>query len=1219
MNPPADASRSTAIARSLAHAPHTARTGGKRASATFGRVLDPLLAGFVGSACALGGAFAAAHHPLSPTVALALFVAVALVSLRWPHAWLAFVPALLPVVDLAPWSGWLTFEEFDLLVLAAACGNYWHRAVLRPRAPAETRPTDSNSLAWLGITAFGVSLAVALIRGFADAGGFVFGWYQGLHESMNSVRIGKAFALAWLLLPMWLRACSARSRAWAASMLSIGLASGLCAASLAALWERLAFPGLLDFSSDYRTTALFWEMHVGGAALDGFVALTMPFAIHRLWTARTRVGWSLALALLLLSGYACLTTFSRGVYLAIPVGLAATAVLAALARRRRADGAAPAAAFGTATLAIGGFALAAAWMFPTSGYRGMLALLGVVTLLLALGQRLRSLAGPQLAVGAGVGLLLLGPIGWSAGFDKGAYLAYAAAFALAVVALACLRSSRLVWLAVSGFMGALAGLPLVAGHWGGEPALWRAVPPALILAGIAVASMRVPLWPARRRWQGGVAAAMAVAAALVGITLGGAYMSGRFGQGEADLLGRLERWRSGLSLLSSPADPWLGKGLGRFPANQWLDGKVEDTPGDYRWRGEGAGGHLVMSGGKHMLGWGELLRISQRIAPPPPGPLQLSLEVRADEAAALQVEVCEKHLLYNAACMTAPVRAEAAPGAWQGRQVLLTGAPVTRGPWYAPRLIAFSIAVDAEGKVVNVRNLRLSVGEGPNLLANGDFSQGMAHWFFTSDRHHLPWHIKNLFLAVLFDQGWVGLTLFALLVAGALWRVSFGLGRDDLLAPPIAGALLGFCIVGLFDSLVDAPRIAVLFYLLVMVALTLQPGRPRALRPGAGPGWQPIAGSVAPVVLACLVLCLAAPAAAQSEPAQRLRVGGDAGLKTIAEAALLARNGATIEVQAGDYAGDVAVWTQDDIVLRAVGGPVRLLADGAAAEGKAIWVVRGHNVTVEGFDFQGARVAGRNGAGIRFEHGSLRVRDCSFVDNEMGLMTSNDPQASLRVEDSEFARNRRPDGHNHNLYVGSIARFEISGSYLHHATTGHLLKSRAAFNRVSYNRLTDEDGTASYELEFPNGGTAIVVGNIIEQGRGTENPQLVSFGAEGYTHARNELFLVHNTLVDGAPRGGEFVHVWPGASRLVAIDNLVVGPGAFLPDAAEIHHNRRVGFSDLSGYRLRRAAEAADDVADAGSADGELLAPTREYAHPRHSVALSGPARYPGALRPVTP
>ena len=129
--------------------------------------------------------------------------------------------------------------------------------------------------------------------------------------------------------------------------------------------------------------------------------------------------------------------------------------------------------------------------------------------------------------------------------------------------------------------------------------------------------------------------------------------------------------------------------------------------------------------------------------------------------------------------------------------------------------------------------------------------------------------------------------------------------------------------------------------------------------------------------------------------------------------------------------------------LRAVGGRVLLSAAGASAEGKAIWVIRGNNVLVEGFDFRDARVSARNGAGIRFETGSLTIRDCSFTNNEMGLLTSNDGGAELVVEGSEFAHNGAEGRHNHNLYVGSIRKLTVSGSYFHHARIGHLLKTRA--------------------------------------------------------------------------------------------------------------------------------------------------------------------------------
>jgi hypothetical protein len=357
-----------------------------------------------------------------------------------------------------------------------------------------------------------------------------------------------------------------------------------------------------------------------------------------------------------------------------------------------------------------------------------------------------------------------------------------------------------------------------------------------------------------------------------------------------------------------------------------------------------------------------------------------------------------------------------------------------------------------------------------------------------------------------------------------------------------------------------------------------------------------------------------------------LQVGPMRAVKSLAAAARQAAPGTTIAVDAGDYRGDVAVWTRDDIRLHANGGRVRLVADGAAAEGKGIWVVRAWRMRVEGFDFEGAVVGGHNGAGIRLESGSLNVRDCSFTHNQMGLLTNNDAATELDVENCEFARNQRPDGHNHNLYVGQIKRLSVTGSYLHHSLRGHLLKSRAAYNFIGYNRLTDEtDGGASYELEFPNGGIAHVVGNIVQQSVHTDNPHLISFGAEGYRGSDNEIFLAHNTLVDDLPGGGVWLRVREGAQMIRIVNNLLAGRARWDVDAgAELRNNVTLDRAALAiqgpdAFRARGIEPARLRAVEPGAARGVALSPGQQYVHPRHTVALTAPARFVGALQETRP
>ena len=236
--------------------------------------------------------------------------------------------------------------------------------------------------------------------------------------------------------------------------------------------------------------------------------------------------------------------------------------------------------------------------------------------------------------------------------------------------------------------------------------------------------------------------------------------------------------------------------------------------------------------------WGEYFRVTQRVALPDAagGPTHVRALVRTvgagPEPVSIHFELCLKHLLYDAGCQGADARLPARAGVWQAVDLPLQGPVLDAGPWYARRGAAFSVVTVTGGALLDIRQLSLAGSDGRELLANGDFAAGMARWFFSSDRIHLPWHLKSMALHTLFDQGAVGLALLVSLTGAALWRTALGSARAHPLAPPLAGALLAFVVVGLTDSLLDVPRLATLFWLLVLLGLGL---RVTPLRPGLKP------------------------------------------------------------------------------------------------------------------------------------------------------------------------------------------------------------------------------------------------------------------------------------------------------------------------------------------------------------------------------------------------
>ncbi len=299
-----------------------------------------------------------------------------------------------------------------------------------------------------------------------------------------------------------------------------------------------------------------------------------------------------------------------------------------------------------------------------------------------------------------------------------------------------------------------------------------------------------------------------------------------------------------------------------------------------------------------------------------------------------------------------------------------------------------------------------------------------------------------------------------------------------------------------------------------------------------------------------------APAPAPTPLGRVLRVGPGQDFKRIADALRQAQDGDTLEVLPGEYRGDVAVILQRRLRIIGLGEESGerpwLMADGRAAERKAIWVLREGDFSIRNIGFRGARVADGNGAGIRFEKGRLLLQHCSFVDNENGLLSGNDGQAELEIVDCEFRQAAPPPSRlTHLLYVGRIARLRVSGSRFLQGREGNMLKSRARQAIIVGNRIDDGlDGEASYQIDLPNGGMAHVEGNLLVQSPLAQNSTLLSYGAEGNGWPDSQLTVTGNTFVNHRAAGGIFIRAWanrlPPETPVYSSGNRLLGPGTLV-------------------------------------------------------------------------
>jgi hypothetical protein len=189
------------------------------------------------------------------------------------------------------------------------------------------------------------------------------------------------------------------------------------------------------------------------------------------------------------------------------------------------------------------------------------------------------------------------------------------------------------------------------------------------------------------------------------------------------------------------------------------------------------------------------------------------------------------------------------------------------------------------------------------------------------------------------------------------------------------------------------------------------------------------------------------------------------------------------------------------------------------------------------------------------------------------------------------------------MYIGAANRFTLRYSYSHHASIGHLVKSRALENRILYNRIMDEtDGTSSYVIDLPNGGLSYIIGNLLQKGPNADNSTMVIYGEEGLTHPDHGLYIVNNTFVNNFG-SGTFVDA--GASTAIVQNNLFVGNGTLVSGGGPATQTSNLrtsapNFVNIGAFDYRPTATTPGiDQGTAPGLGGTFdLTPIYQYVHP---------------------
>jgi hypothetical protein len=736
----------------------------------------------------------------------------------------------------------------------------------------------------------------------------------------------------------------------------------------------------------------------------------------------------------------------------------------------------------------------------------------------------------------------------------------------------------------------------------------RANYPALIamllvlVLGLSLAATRVRGRPRRARpMLPLIASAGVVAMILVLLALSlGPNIENRFATSSRDMQTRLQHWSDAIDTAQEdPVGNWIGRGKGRF-AN------------DYYWRHQAQGKHLALA----LLhrededafvrfsasDRGGTLYLRQRFNRTATDQYRLTLQLRTPpgQGEALLIEFCERHMLaFLAECRWRKVNVRATDGEWRDYAVDVNlrdlGLP-RFGPFSRPLEVA--LMNRGIGSGMDIGAVQLYSADGQALLDNPDFSAGWDNWFL-SYGDHLRWHIKSVFVHWFYEGGLVLLVIMLGTGVYVLVRIGANAAAGDSFGLLSLVAIVGTMAVGLFDSLFDDVRVALLFFTLTGAALIASPSAatvavptikiaPGVIRKLAAWGGSAalvltLAYLVSPGLFRPLEARVSSWAEGRGSFAQRWLVknyteatqanlavavgdwqpGPDRGLGLgeirigerrfagLADASRALQPGDTLEIGPGVY--------REPLVIRAdgvrVSGSGDVVIERTQAEGKAAIITKGDDIVIEHIECRHIRVNDGNGACVRHEGRNLTLRQVFFHDVQTALLTGSDP-GLVRIVNSRFS-DMGWRGRAHGIVIGggelSIENSEIVAA----RSWAHAIHSRARSTLISNSLVASLGSNDSRLIDLPRGGILEIRDSVLQHGPVSANTEAIGFAQSGNLYDQQRVALTGNTVVlerDGPDRLFDFGDRVP---EMTLSGNLLINTEHFDNDGDDRYHDDR--------------------------------------------------------------
>ncbi len=248
------------------------------------------------------------------------------------------------------------------------------------------------------------------------------------------------------------------------------------------------------------------------------------------------------------------------------------------------------------------------------------------------------------------------------------------------------------------------------------------------------------------------------------------------------------------------------------------------------------------------------------------------------------------------------------------------------------------------------------------------------------------------------------------------------------------------------------------------------------------------------------------------------------------------KNGDLLQIGAGIYRQALTI-NVNDVTIEGLGN---VIFESAAANNKAMFLLTGNNTTLKNLQCRNIQVSDGNGSCVRLEGKNLTLEHVYFHASQSGVLETSAQGGTVYISNSRFEQ-LGYGGQAHGIYLNSANLHFHRSQMIASKDAGHGIKSRGQSTIITESILATLGSDDSRLVDISNGGELSIEDSILQEGKHSQNFQLIGFGLEGLKHLNNKVNLTRNLVLSDTEAPSQLLKVANDRVSVSAQQNLFIG------------------------------------------------------------------------------